>query len=185
MKIDIRKHVKTIQISCRCGLPDFVDEIIGCENRKCQKWYHLRCVGVSKGQEWSWVCEKCQLNIPSMWIERIMRWMSYIPSFPIFSFQRSAKAQASLCIVTNSTELLNSRNTKFPYYFSFQRSAKAQVSMCIVTNSTELQNSRNSKFPYYFLFRRIVTNSTEFQNSRNSNFPFYNQQSLRQVCGLS
>ena len=27
-------------------------------------------------------------------------------------------------IVTNSTELQNSRNSKFPYYFSFQRSAK-------------------------------------------------------------
>ena len=60
VKIDIKKHVKTIQISCRCGLPDFVDDMFACENRKCQKWYHLRCVGVSKGQECSWVYEKCQ-----------------------------------------------------------------------------------------------------------------------------
>ena len=60
VKIDIKKHVKTIQISCRCGLPDFVDDMFACENRKCRKWYHLRCVGVSKGQECSLVCEKCQ-----------------------------------------------------------------------------------------------------------------------------
>ena len=37
----------------------FVDDMVGCENRKCGRWYHLRCVGVSKGQKCSWVCEKC------------------------------------------------------------------------------------------------------------------------------
>lgn len=59
VKIDITKNIRTVEISCQCGLPDFLDDMVGCENRKCRKWYHLRCVGVSKGQECSWVCEKC------------------------------------------------------------------------------------------------------------------------------
>ena len=57
--IDINGKVKTVEISCQCGMPDFVDDIVGCETRKCGRWYHLRCVGVSKGQKCSLVCEKC------------------------------------------------------------------------------------------------------------------------------
>lgn len=60
VKIDINRNVRTVEISCRCGMPDFVDDMVGCENRKCRKWYHLRCVGVNKGQVSSWVCEKCE-----------------------------------------------------------------------------------------------------------------------------
>ena len=68
----------------------------------------------------------------------------HVGMFHLFSFQRSGKALASLCIVANSTELQNSRIIKLLYCFSFQQSAKTQVSLCIVTSSTELQNSRNS-----------------------------------------
>ena len=57
--IDINRKVKKVEISCQCGMPDFVDDMVGCENRKCGRWCHLRCVGVSKGQKCSWVCEKC------------------------------------------------------------------------------------------------------------------------------
>ena len=78
-----------------------------------------------------------QINMPTV----------HVGIFHLFSFQRSAKARASLCTVADSTELQNSRNIKIPYYFSFQRSAKTQASLCIVTNLTELQNSRNIKFP--------------------------------------
>ena len=72
----------------------------------------------------------------------------HICIFYSFSFQRSAKARGSLCIVANSTELQNSRNIKIPYYFSFQQSAKTQASLCIVTNSNELQNSGNIKLSF-------------------------------------
>ena len=98
-------------------------------------------------------------NIPSIWIE-------IIPSFPSFSFQRSAKDQASLCIITTRLSFEMKGNSKFPYYFSFQRSVKAQASLCIVTNLIELQNSRNSKFRYYFSH-------------------YSNQRRLRRVCALS
>ena len=48
VKIDINKNIKMTEISCRCGMPDFVDDMVVCENRKCRRWYHLRCVGVRK-----------------------------------------------------------------------------------------------------------------------------------------
>ena len=38
VKIVINKNVRTIQNSCRCGLPDFVDDMVRCENRKFRKW---------------------------------------------------------------------------------------------------------------------------------------------------
>ena len=56
------------------------------------------------------------------------------------------KAPASLCIVTNSTELKNSRNSKFPYYFSFQRSAKAQTSLCILVMHLPLKFEKKQIF---------------------------------------
>ena len=34
VKIDIKKHVKTIQFSCLCGLSDFVDNMVGCNYRR-------------------------------------------------------------------------------------------------------------------------------------------------------
>ena len=43
------RKVKTVEISCQCGMPDFVHNMVGCENRRwCGRWYHLRYVGVSK-----------------------------------------------------------------------------------------------------------------------------------------
>ena len=32
--IDIKKHIKTIQFSCLCGLSDFVDDMVGCNDRR-------------------------------------------------------------------------------------------------------------------------------------------------------
>ena len=34
VKIDIKKHVKTIQFSCLCGLSDFVDDMVRCNYRR-------------------------------------------------------------------------------------------------------------------------------------------------------
>ena len=52
--------MKMTEISFRCGMPAFVDDMVGCENRKCRRWYHLRCVGVRKIYECSWACDHCE-----------------------------------------------------------------------------------------------------------------------------
>ena len=36
-KIDVNKNVRMIKSSCRCGMPDFVDAVFECKNRKCRK----------------------------------------------------------------------------------------------------------------------------------------------------
>jgi hypothetical protein len=63
----IPRVVKLEKRRCVCGMPDFIDDIIGCENRKCNRWYHLRCVGISRKRSitgWKWECIKCK-NINS------------------------------------------------------------------------------------------------------------------------
>ena len=59
----IPRVVKLEKRRCFCGMPDFIDDIIGCENRKCYKWYHLRCVGINKKRPvsaWKWECLNCK-----------------------------------------------------------------------------------------------------------------------------
>lgn len=52
-----------------CPLCQAIDDrwMVQCDNRKCDKWYHLRCVGLTQRQadEQPWYCNPCTATIKS------------------------------------------------------------------------------------------------------------------------
>jgi hypothetical protein len=53
-----------IKTTCMCEMPEFVDNMIQCDNRKCRKWFHQKCVGVkhkpkSLEKQFPWECFYC------------------------------------------------------------------------------------------------------------------------------
>ena len=54
-----------IAVWCHCKLPEFVDNMVSCESRKCKKWYHKKCIGLSHSTEYTtWQCVSCgDLNV--------------------------------------------------------------------------------------------------------------------------
>ena len=37
-----------IAVWCHCTLPEFVDDMVCCEGRKCKQWFHKKCIGLNK-----------------------------------------------------------------------------------------------------------------------------------------
>ena len=62
---------KTLKIKtlCSCEMPEFVDSLVICENRKCRKRFHMKCVGIKQVNRrsvsgksldnWPWQCVFC------------------------------------------------------------------------------------------------------------------------------
>ncbi len=52
--------------NCPCGLPDNEDNMIACENPKCDvEWYHISCVGLDELgntdlENLEWYCPACE-----------------------------------------------------------------------------------------------------------------------------
>lgn len=50
--------VVKIPVWCHCKMPEFIDNMICCENRKCKTWFHRKCVGL-KASVSEWRCPSC------------------------------------------------------------------------------------------------------------------------------
>ena len=56
----IPKIIKMGDRRCQCGMPDFVQNMVGCESRKCSKWFHFKCVGIKTiSKPIPWQCPSC------------------------------------------------------------------------------------------------------------------------------
>ena len=52
------KSIK-IPVWCYCRMPECIDDMIYCDNRKCKTWFHRKCVGLgSTANEWR--CPSCE-----------------------------------------------------------------------------------------------------------------------------
>ena len=48
-----------MKLYCKCHLPECVDNMRGCENKKCRKWFHNLCLGLEEKDK-KWACPKCK-----------------------------------------------------------------------------------------------------------------------------
>ena len=48
---------------CSCRMPEFIDNMISCNNKKCKTWFHQRCIGLNNRKKsiknWKWKCLNC------------------------------------------------------------------------------------------------------------------------------
>ncbi|XP_053382469.1 uncharacterized protein LOC128549555 [Mercenaria mercenaria] len=54
-------RVQTVRLYCTRKLPDIVEDMVKCDNKKCRhKWYHKKCVGfVETVRGKTWLCHFC------------------------------------------------------------------------------------------------------------------------------
>ena len=50
--------VVKIPIWCRCKMPECIDNMVACENRKCRTWFHRKCLKLDSGIQ-VWKCPSC------------------------------------------------------------------------------------------------------------------------------
>ena len=50
--------VVKIPIWCRCKMPECIDNMVACENRKCRTWFHRKCLKLDSGIQ-MWKCPSC------------------------------------------------------------------------------------------------------------------------------
>ena len=50
--------VVKIPIWCRCKMPECIDNMVACENRKCRTWFHRKCLKLDSGIQ-AWKCPSC------------------------------------------------------------------------------------------------------------------------------
>lgn len=50
--------VVKIPVWCHCKMPEFIDNMICCDNRKCKTWFHRKCVGLNASVS-EWRCPSC------------------------------------------------------------------------------------------------------------------------------
>lgn len=55
-------RVSKIPVWCHCKMPEFIDNMVCCENRKCKTWFHRNCLGISSRLEAEWQCVSCGLT---------------------------------------------------------------------------------------------------------------------------
>ena len=48
-----------IAVWCHCKLPEFVDDMVCCEGRKCKQWFHKKCIGLNKSLGTTWQYVSC------------------------------------------------------------------------------------------------------------------------------
>ena len=57
---------QSLATNCPCGLPDYEDNMIACENLRCDvEWYHVSCVGLDQLENkdlenLDWFCPACE-----------------------------------------------------------------------------------------------------------------------------
>ena len=46
---------------CYCNMSEEDDDLIGCDNKNCQmKWFHLKCLHITKIPKGRWFCTECR-----------------------------------------------------------------------------------------------------------------------------
>ena len=46
---------------CYCNMSEEDDDLIGCDNKNCQiKWFHLKCLRITKIPKGRWFCPECR-----------------------------------------------------------------------------------------------------------------------------
>ena len=63
LPILVKPEIHTIYMNCKCGNPDTIEDMIGCDwksgNKTCNIWTHKSCTGLNISQTTSdWYCEK-------------------------------------------------------------------------------------------------------------------------------
>ena len=51
--------VVKIPIWCSCNMPECIDNMICCDNRKCKTWFHRKCLTLDS-EAYEWQCPSCQ-----------------------------------------------------------------------------------------------------------------------------
>ena len=55
IKIESAKKLNTVALWCICGMPKLLyDDMVGCESKRCRKWYHNQCIGVQTDRDINW-----------------------------------------------------------------------------------------------------------------------------------
>ena len=55
---------ETIGMACPCGLPDVMENMIGCDGIDCGKWFHESCTGLDvEDISSSWICKDCSKKL--------------------------------------------------------------------------------------------------------------------------
>jgi Ulp1 family protease len=53
----------SFDLRCSCRMPEFIDNMISCNNKKCKTWFHQSCIGLNNGKKsiknWKWQCLIC------------------------------------------------------------------------------------------------------------------------------
>ena len=61
-KLDsITCKVFKIPIWCICKMPECIDNMICCDNRKCRTWFHRKCLNIDS-QRNEWQCPSCEIQ---------------------------------------------------------------------------------------------------------------------------
>ena len=50
-----------IPIWCICKMPECIDNMICCDNRKCRTWFHRKCLNIDS-QRNEWQCPSCEIQ---------------------------------------------------------------------------------------------------------------------------
>ena len=55
--------ITKIKLYCKCKMPEFIDDMIGCDNKHCRKWFHKKCIFNSttscNNSNDNWLCSSC------------------------------------------------------------------------------------------------------------------------------
>ena len=52
--------IRQIQLYCDCLMPEDVDDMVACD--ACERWFHLKCVGLSTVTKEEWLCKNCTVE---------------------------------------------------------------------------------------------------------------------------
>ena len=54
-------HNVTVSKFCKCDLPDCLEDLVGCDNVACSKWFHFSCAeGFTGDVNATWYCPACK-----------------------------------------------------------------------------------------------------------------------------
>ena len=67
-KMKLRKQIEqlgeySISADCaaKCDFPNSYNDMVQCDSKECQKWFHFKCVGLTSATDsLLWVCSECR-----------------------------------------------------------------------------------------------------------------------------
>lgn len=55
----ITSKLVKVPVWCLCKMPECIDNMIACDNRRCKTWFHKVCLGLNTAAK-SWQCPSCE-----------------------------------------------------------------------------------------------------------------------------